>query len=49
MGQGRKVEDRLAAGLCSKCGQKPLASKFFCKDCLAVRRARARELRSNKG
>jgi hypothetical protein len=42
------VEDRLKRGLCSKCGEKPLASKYFCKECLAARRERAKALRGRK-
>ena len=42
------TEDRLNRGLCSKCGEKPLASKYFCKECLAVRRQRAKELRARR-
>jgi hypothetical protein len=43
------TEERMKRGLCSKCAEKPLASKYFCKDCLAARRQRAKELRAKRG
>jgi hypothetical protein len=42
------IEERLKKGLCTKCAEKPLASKYFCKDCLAARRERAKALRARK-
>ncbi len=42
------IEERLKNGLCTKCAEKPLASKYFCKGCLAARRERAKALRAKK-
>jgi len=39
------IEERVKRGLCTKCAKNPLASKYFCVECLAARRERAKQLR----